>query len=482
MIFNSLTYIVFLALVTLIYWRLRGDIKLLVIFSSSIIFYGFWRLEFVGLLLFSVCLDYFIAKQMVLVRLTLKKYLLFLSLACNVGLLIFFKYLYFLHDNISLISSIVGFEVPSIDFDIILPLGISFYTFQTISYTVDVFRGHLKPEKNFLAFASFVTFFPQLIAGPVLRAGEVIPQLKESKSFKYEDVFYGIRRILYGLFLKVLVADNIAVLVDEGFLVPSEYLSAFDVWTLAFLFGFQIYFDFSAYSHIAIGSARLLGIKFPENFNYPYAAINPKDFWKRWHISLSSWIRDYLYLPLTGAKIVPRSEGGLANVMSSKQGGSDKALFLSWSIMGLWHGASWTFLIWGLYHAVVIYLYRIVSKIGKVKLTNNLSIFITLPIMMLGWIPFRAVTVTQTFELWGIVINPMKYLMPLGLRENSYIIASILVCGFFAGWSCRSMIFDSVNAKKSFIETAGFTLFYAVLFLFVIVFLRPASQFIYFQF
>lgn len=482
MIFNSLTYIIFLAFITVAYWQLKGNIKLSLIFLSSIIFYGFWRIEFVSLLLFSVCLDYFVAKRMVLSRPSYKKFLLLLSLSSNIGLLIFFKYLYFLHDNISYLSILLGFEVPPINFNVILPLGISFYTFQTISYTVDVFRGHLKPEKNFLAFASYVTFFPQLIAGPVLRAGEVIPQLKSSINFKLEDIFYGLRRILYGLFLKVLIADNIAGLVDDGFLVPSEYMSAFDVWTLSFLFGFQIYFDFSAYSHIAIGSARLLGINFPENFNFPYAAINPKDFWKRWHISLSSWIRDYLYLPLTGAKIIPKSEGGLSNVINSKQTSSNRALFISWSIMGLWHGASWTFLIWGLYHAVVIYLYRIFSKMKKLKPTNNISILITLGIMMLGWIPFRAVSVTQTFELWGIVINPIKYLMPLGLRENSYIVALILVFGFFISWSLRSKIFNSINAKKSIPETLSFILFYAVLFLLVIVFLRPANQFIYFQF
>ena len=406
MIFNSLTYIVFIVLVFAVYWQLRGNSKLLLIFTSSVVFYGFWRIEFVGLLLFSVCLDYFVAKRMPMATLTQKKLLLYLSLSSNIGLLIFFKYLYFLHDNLTSVVGILGLQIPPIDLNIILPLGISFYTFQTISYTVDVYRGHLKPEDNFLAFASFVTFFPQLIAGPVLRAGEVIPQLKESKVFKFEDVFYGVRRILYGLFLKVVIADNIAPLVDEGFLVPTEFLGALDVWTLAFLFGFQIYFDFCAYSHIAMGSARLLGIKFPENFNYPYAALNPRDFWKRWHISLSSWIRDYLYLPLTGAKVIPRSEGGLGNAVNSNKGGSDKALFASWGIMGLWHGASWTFVIWGLYHATVIYLYRILSKTVFGKLGDTFCVIITLAVMMLSWIPFRAVTVAETFQLWAHVVNP----------------------------------------------------------------------------
>lgn len=482
MIFNSLTYLLFLVLLAVFYWQTRGNVKLFLIFGSSIVFYGFWRIEFVGLLLFSVCLDYFIAQKMILVSKKIRKILLYLSVCSNVGLLIFFKYLYFIHDNLSYVSSVFGLQVPPIGFNIILPLGISFYTFQTISYTVDVYRGHLQPEKNFLAFASFVTFFPQLIAGPVLRAGEVIPQLKERHSFKLEDVAYGIRRILYGLFLKVVIADNIGVLVDGGFLVPVEYLSAFDVWTLAFLFGFQIYFDFSAYSHIAIGSARVLGIYFPENFNYPYAAVNPRDFWKRWHISLSSWIRDYLYLPLTGAKVVPKSMGGLAKVIDNKSRSSDKALFISWSIMGLWHGASWTFLIWGLYHAVVIYLYRILSKTRLGRINDQFSILVTLAVMMLSWIPFRATTVTDTLALWGTAFNPMRYFVPLGLRENSYIVASLILFTFFASYFVRANIFNFGTVSKSLYVNIRSVLLYAVLFTLTIIFLRPTDQFIYFQF
>jgi len=482
MIFNSLTYIVFLLLIFLIYWQLRGNIKLLLIFSSSIVFYGFWRIEFVGLLLFSVCLDYFVAKKMTEARPIQKKILLYTSLLSNLGLLIFFKYLYFLHDNLTSVVGFFGLQVPSMNLNIILPLGISFYTFQTISYTVDVYRGHLKAENNFLAFGSYVTFFPQLIAGPILRAGEVIPQLKKSMVFKFEDVFYGVRRILYGLFLKVVIADNIAPLVDEGFLVPTEFLGAFDVWTLAFLFGFQIYFDFCAYSHIAIGSARILGIKFPENFDYPYAALNPKDFWKRWHISLSSWIRDYLYLPLTGAKVVPLSEGGLENAVIVKKVGSDKILFVTWGIMGLWHGASWTFIIWGLYHAIVIYIYRILSKTAFGNLNKGFSVLITLAVMMLSWIPFRAVTVADTFQLWAHVINPLRYFTPLGLRENSYLVAVLLLIGFFVSWAFKEKLFSIKYLKNQYILMVGSTVFYSVLFALVIIFLRPMSQFIYFQF
>ena len=262
-----------------------------------------------------------------------------------------------------------------------MPLGISFYTFQTISYVVDVYRKVINHEPNFFIYGCYVTFFPQLVAGPILRANEVIPQFKNHINFKYEYLNIGIRRILYGLFLKVVLADNIAPLVDLGFSTDNNSLSAIDIWTLSFLFGFQIYFDFSAYSHIAIGSAKLLGITFPENFNFPYVSSSPKEFWQRWHISLSSWIRDYLYLPIAGVKFQKNSIGGLPVEVHQDHRNKIKSLFITWSIMGLWHGANWTFLIWGLYHAIIIFSYRLIYKIkiniSDIQKKNNWFIFYT---------------------------------------------------------------------------------------------------------
>ena len=227
----------------------------------------------------------------------------------------------------------MGFKIDPILLKIILPLGISFYTFQTISYTVDVYRKVIKPEKDFIVYACYVTFFPQLVAGPILRAREVISQFKKTNNFNWDYISDGFRRVLYGLFLKVVLADNIAPLVNSGFDLSLETLSAIDVWTLAFLFGLQIYFDFSGYSHIALGSAKMIGISFPENFNFPYLANSPKDFWQRWHISLSSWVRDYIYLPLLGVKYQVSSKGGLANATLNKN--DQKTLFITWGLMGL---------------------------------------------------------------------------------------------------------------------------------------------------
>ena len=219
-----------------------------------------------------------------------------------------------------------------------------------------MYRGVVRPGRDFILFADYVIFFPQLVAGPILRAGEVIWQLDERPRFDIGDITAGVRRILLGLFMKSVLADNIARFVDRGFATPVESLGAIDVWTLAFLFVFQIYFDFAGYSHVAIGSARLMGIRFPDNFNFPYLARSPRDFWRRWHISLSSWIRDYVYLPLAGTRFHDESRGGLvvADAGTADAWSRFRALWLTWALMGLWHGANWAFVVWGLWHAALV--------------------------------------------------------------------------------------------------------------------------------
>ncbi len=454
------------------------------VFSASLIFYGFWKIIFIPVMLFSVILDYFVALKIETTKEDSKrKALLLLSLTGNLGLLFYFKYLIFFSNNVIGFMNILGIDVDPILYKIILPLGISFYTFQTISYTVDVFRGHINAERNFLLYASYVTFFPQLIAGPILRAREVIYQLSSEYRASSNDIYIGIKRIIYGLFLKVILADNIAPLVDTGFNSSIELLSAIDVWTLSFLFGFQIYFDFSAYSHIAIGSARVLGIKFPENFNFPYAATSPRDFWKRWHISLSSWIRDYLYLPLTGTKVVKpgSSEGGLEKAVTQER--KNKALFITWAIMGLWHGANWTFVMWGLYHAFWIFLFRVSSKFSLVKKflkSSFRSFLLTLPVMMLGWIPFRAQSISDTYLMWSKVLNLKEYTY-LSMRENSYLIAAIILLGFLITFAISSKNTKLLAPKIGLIK--GLEVMLLIFMIpFILIFLRPISQFIYFQF
>ncbi len=481
MIFNSLTYLIFLLFVVIMYWILSYRLRLFLIFIASLLFYGFWRIEFIPVMMISVIVDYFVAKRMPSVTKPKRKQLLLISLFVNLGLLFYFKYLIFFVDNAIGFAHLLGVEIDPVVINIILPLGISFYTFQTISYTVDVYRGFIEPENDFVLYACYVTFFPQLVAGPILRAAEVIPQFANRIAFSWDDVAKGSWRIIYGLFLKVVLADNIAPLVDSGFAMGLNDLSALDVWTLAFLFGFQIYFDFSAYSHIAIGSARLMGIHFPENFYFPYLATSPKDFWRRWHISLSSWIRDYLYLPLTGAKVYDRSIGGLGNATSEKKHTS--ALFLSWGIMGLWHGANWTFLLWGIYHAITIFIYRLMVPFTRhinkrVKLLGGLAV--TLPVMMLGWIPFRTETAKNALFMWSKLFNFSAYTW-LGMRENTYLITALILLGIFTVFLVGEKL-SSFLRNQCFIILFGRVVSGVVMVVLVFVFLRPINQFIYFQF
>jgi len=342
------------------------------------------------------------------------------------------------------------------------------------------------PLNEILCCTAVSSRFFRNSSGPILRAGELLHQLGTRPKFELSMIVSGLYRILVGLFLKVVLADNISPFVDAGFATPASSLSALDVWTLAFLFGFQIYFDFSAYSHIAVGSALLMGITFPENFNFPYMATSPREFWRRWHISLSSWIRDYLYLPLLGVKVKDRSAGGIDAAVQGNAASTTNPtliLLLTWGIMGFWHGANWTFVIWGLYHAVMIVGYRIIAP-----LTEGLPSFlrrgggwlITLPLMMLAWIPFRAQTVNQTIGMLERLVDPRGYLW-MGMRENTYVVAAVCMFCVLISFVYRDFAHRFVGQHAALRFTTD-AVSASVLIAGVFVFLRPISQFIYFQF
>jgi D-alanyl-lipoteichoic acid acyltransferase DltB (MBOAT superfamily) len=487
-IFNSVTYLVFLAIVVTAYWVLPRRPRLWLLFLSGLVFYGFWRPEFVVLMIGSATVDY-VAGRLIYASSSQvrRRALLALSVGTNLALLFYFKYLAFFAATANDLASVLGIDYTIPPLSIILPLGISFYTFQTISYTVDVYRGFIKPERDFIVYGSFVVYFPQLVAGPILRAAELIGQLSTRPKFDPGDVTYGLRRIAYGLFLKVVLADNVGPLVDAGFAEPTAALRALDVWTLAFLFGFQIYFDFSAYSHIALGSARMMGIRLPENFNFPYMASSPREFWQRWHISLSSWIRDYVYLPLMGAQVYDRSTGGIPTTPSgAKVSGAARtqALFGTWAIMGLWHGANWTFVVWGLYHATLIYVGRRLADVARrwprwlIQLTGW---GLTLVFVMLSWVPFRAQSLEQTFSMWAKVFTPTAY-AGLGLRENYYLVAFLLTAGVATAYAFHGPLSEWLRRRSrpsiAITDTAAMGVVVALVF----IFLRPVRQFIYFQF
>jgi alginate O-acetyltransferase complex protein AlgI len=487
MIFNSVTFLVFLVVVITLYWILPSKIKMWMLLIASCIFYGFWRWEYLSVMFISALTDYFTALEIGKTPIENKrkrKLLLAVTLIVNLGLLCYFKYLYFITDNTNTLLATLGVDSKLPLINVLLPFGISFYTFETISYTVDVYRGLIKPEKSFLNYGLFVTFFPKLVAGPIQRASELLEQLKNRPSFQSDFIAEGLRRILYGLFLKVVLADNISPLVDEGFAMDPANLTALDVWMLAFLFGFQIYFDFSAYSHIAVGAAKMMGIMIPENFNYPYIAASFKDFWKRWHISLSSWIRDYLYLPLCGVQVRKSTgAGGIGEGLEATQRAKNKALFLTWAIMGLWHGANWTFVFWGVYHATMIFIERAFKPLRqRVKLFDYkfVGFAITLPLAMLSWIPFRALNLTNTFIMLKKVLIPSEYLH-YSIRENSYLVTVLMMLLFLVSYFTTTFVEPKLKNQPALYFAISCVKF-AIIIGFVFTFLRPISQFIYFQF
>ena len=488
MLFNSATYLfAFLPAVVVLYWYFPERARLWFILLSSLIFYGFWRIEFVPLLLFSAALDYWLALWIERTENKVsRRRIMLLSVACNLGILGFFKYLLFFRDTFFSIASWIGYTPGFVEINIILPLGISFYIFATISYVIDVYRREFKAEHDFLVYCCFVVFFPHLVAGPILRAGNLIPQLKRRpRPLSFEDLRSGVSRILQGLFLKVVLADSIAPFVELGFTRDLSSLSAFDVWTLAFLFGFQIYFDFAGYSHIAIGSSRLLGIILPENFDFPYLAISPRDFWRRWHISLTNWIRDYVYLTMIGRNRWTEKDTRDALTEKSLDGEGQRTLSLygTWALMGLWHGANWTFVAWGLYHASVVHAYRLVSSKlpwGRGAIFEWVSRGITLPIMMAGWIPFRCQSLEEVLVMWGKLLTPAAY-SGLGLVPNSYLMACCMLLCMVVAWLTYCKILPRIESRVFLILPVRIVS-YTVMIILNLIFLQSNTQFIYFQF
>lgn len=489
MLFNTATYVMlFLPLVTLAYWQLPRRARLWLILIASLVFYGFWRIDFIPLVLFSAMLDYYLALLIARTEEPGKRRRVMLwSVAANLGILGFFKYLNFATQSVGSIAQWLGYQPGFVELNIILPLGISFYIFQTLSYTIDVYRREIEPERDWLKYLCFVTFFGHMVAGPILRARTLLPQFDTRPPFDHALILDGLKRILAGLFLKVVIADTIAGFVDTGFQRNPAELSGIDAWTLAFLFGFQIYFDFAGYSHIAIGSAKLLGITLPENFNFPYLATSPRDFWQRWHISLSTWIRDYLYLPIVGtfrsAKETAWDTVGTSDDQPS-QARRAWALFLTWTIMGLWHGANWTFAIWGLYHATLIQAQRLIGarSSGGSSWRAIAGFGVTLPLMMAGWVPFRCRTVGDTFTMWGRMVDPSAYGRGmLGLQPNAYMVAAAVMAGMMLVWAWRTYAAPRVE-RYQWADGALATAYYTVTIAMVFICLQAKAQFIYFQF
>ena len=392
MLFNSIEFVLFLPIVVLTYFLIPHRFRWLLLLTTSYYFYLSWKLEYLLLIVASTLIDYFagIAMEKQVSKRRRWPFLL-LSLCSNIGLLLFFKYANFALENANDLLALLGSErqLPLLRF--LLPVGISFYTFQTLSYAIDVFRGLQKAERHLGHFALYVSFFPQLVAGPIERFSRLSPQLKARHAFSYDNLVHGLRLILYGLFIKMVVADNLASIVDPVFAAPTAFSSS-DILTGMCCYSVQIYSDFYGYSIIAIGSARLMGIHLMDNFKTPYLSKSIAEFWQRWHISLSNWFRDYVYYPLGGNKV--KTARWVLNII------------LVFVVSGVWHGANWTFVVWGAVFGSFYLLEKGTNKLLNIHRTvpdfsipHLLLALKTLGIVTLAWVFFRSDSVADALTL-----------------------------------------------------------------------------------
>lgn len=400
MAFNSWEFLVFLPLVVLVYYTLCHRGQNLLLLLASYFFYGWWDYRFCGLLALSTVVDYLVARSMVRAEGVRRKQLLWISLATNLGILGFFKYCNFFVDSAANVLDAMGMQANLPVLQVILPVGISFYTFQTLSYSIDVYRGRLEPAKNPIDFALYVSFFPQLVAGPIERATHLLPQFQCKRTVSWDQLSSGCQLIFLGFARKLLIADVVAGPVNEIFADPGSQSSTTLIIGL-YLFSIQIYCDFAGYSDIARGCARILGINLIRNFEHPYFSRSITEFWRRWHISLSGWLRDYLYIPLGGNR-----KGALMTYRN---------LMLTMLLGGLWHGANWTFVVWGAVHGFYLSVHRFL--LGDRRVDPELRsrsvagwvrdiglMFVTFNLVALTWVLFRTENLEAAWSyLTGIV-------------------------------------------------------------------------------
>ena len=489
MIFNSVGYLIFLPIVLLIYFIVPNKIKWIVLLTASYYFYMSWNPKYILLLLFFTVFNYLMALMIEKCKKNKqKKMILIICITINLTILFIFKYYNFFIENLNLLLSELGVNGGNKLINIILPMGISFYTFQTMSYVIDVYKNKIRAEKRIGIFALFVSFFPQLVAGPIERTDNLLPQFYEKKTFNYIDVTIGLKLMLWGFFKKIVIADRIAVIANTVYNNPYNY-SGLPLIIATIAFGIQIYCDFSGYSDIAIGTARIMGFKLVQNFNRPYFSKSISEFWRRWHISLSSWFRDYIYIPLGG------NRKGQVRAYAN--------LFITFLISGLWHGANWTFVIWGALHGLYLVIGKITKPIRK-KVINKLnintkslifkvlSIFTTNCFVMFAWIFFRANSIDDAmyivknlfvnFQLTLNLRNIIATLFNLGLNNvDTIVIVLSLIILLIVSLIERKGSWVYLIQKKPLIFR--FSIYY-ILIIYVIFFMFYIgnSQFIYFQF
>lgn len=414
MLFTQLEFPVFFVFVFVAAWLSRGrTVRNTILLCASYYFYAYWDFRFCGLLWLSTVVDFFVARRMqVTENQSARRGLLMLSLVVNLGVLGFFKYCNFFIESAQPILESIGWNSQTLN--IILPVGISFYTFQTLSYTIDVYRRVIKPSKSFLDFALFVAFFPQLVAGPIVRARELLPQLAAVPRWSHRRFYGGAQQMLRGAFKKVLLADRLGEVVDVVFAGPDLY-SGVTVWIAVIAYAGQIYYDFSGYSDMAIGAAKMLGYRFPVNFRHPYLATSMAEFWHRWHITLSRWLRDYVYVSLGGNRIGPAA--------------TYRNLMITMTLGGLWHGAAWTFVLWGVWHGVSLAFERFLRTRTSFRPAKVVGWLGTMAIVLIGWVLFRShdLETTRTILLRMATFAPgIDWFPPLALAATGCLVAEHL--------------------------------------------------------
>ena len=469
-LFNSLEFLFFLPIVFALYWLCAGraNLRNLVIVIASYAFYGWWDYRFLALLALSTASSYAsgIAIEKCQERKT-AKWICAANVVFNLSILAFFKYFNFFGENFARIMDMLGWHTDWVMLDILLPVGISFYTFQAIGYTIDVYRRSTEASHNPITFAAFISFFPQLVAGPIERAGTMIHQF--SGKVRFSQKFYdGMRQMLWGFFKKMVIADNCAVFVD---MVWDKYdvLNGSTMLLAAVFFTFQIYGDFSGYSDIAIGTGKLFGIDLSTNFKTPYFATNIGDFWRRWHISLMSWFRDYIYIPLGGSRV--------SKIITARN------ILLVFALSGLWHGANWTFVTWGIYHAILLIAYSLfISKIKlpKSAITSVIGALLTFAAATIGWIIFRSADIN---EAWGIISKIFSASLFDYARTNKehYLvyIAVMLVVEWVYRKQEHALCISGTGLLKY--KAARWAVYYLIVVV-IILLAGPNGTFIYFQF
>jgi D-alanyl-lipoteichoic acid acyltransferase DltB (MBOAT superfamily) len=485
MFFNSVNFLVFLPFVFILYWFVTNknlQLQNLLLLVSSYFFYACWDWRFLFLLVFSTFLDYYTGLQIAAGQTKRRKQFWFwLSICVNLGFLGFFKYYNFFAESFADAVAQLGFTFSPWTLKVILPVGISFYTFHGLSYVIDIYKERIKPEKDFITYSVFVSFFPLLVAGPIERATHLLPQIKTARTFNTQQAIDGLRQILWGLFKKIVIADQCAVFANMIF-NNTEYYSGSELVLGAVFFAFQIYGDFSGYSDIALGTARLFGIDLLRNFAYPYFSRDIAEFWRRWHISLSSWFRDYLYIPLGGSKVSTAVK--IRNTL---------IIFI---VSGFWHGANWTFIIWGLLNAIYI-IPSIVFKTNRNNLDivaqertfptfkELLSILLTFSLTCFAWIFFRAENmssalayISKIFSASFFSIPSIKLLVP---AINPLNLLLLLVAFIIIEWAGRREQYALAKLEIKMPRLFRWSIYYVII-VAMYYFTGNSQQFIYFQF